>query len=157
MAELRLDHVNVVVGDVDRSLTFYRECLGLAPVMDRVLDGAWFERLTGMDKARARCVILQSDAGGCRVELLQFLGEDDQPLPANSRPATVGLRHFSIRVEAIEPIAAALHERLGQTVDIVEVPADIVRGGKRMAYVHDPDGAIVELSEYSEADPVFCG
>lgn len=157
MADLSLDHVNVVVAGVDRSLAFYRDCLGLAPVMDRVLDGAWFERLTGMAGARARCVILQSEGGGCRVELLQFLGEDGLPLPANSLPATAGLRHFSIRVADIDAIARALHERLGQKVDIVEVPADIVRGGKRMAYVRDPDGAIVELSQYREANPVFCG
>jgi len=153
----RLDHVNVVVLDVDRSLAFYDACLGLRPVMDRILEGPWFERLTGMPDARARCVILQGPGGGCRVELLQFLAQDGHALPANQWPATPGLRHFAVRVDAIDPIVATLKNRLGITVDIVEVPADIVRGGKRMVYVRDPDGAIVELSQYAEAEPNFCG
>jgi catechol 2,3-dioxygenase-like lactoylglutathione lyase family enzyme len=152
-----LDHVNVVVRDVERSLVFYEACLGLKPVMDRVLEGPWFEKLTEMDGARARCVILQNPAGGCRIELLQFVGQDGAPLPANRLPATPGLRHFAVRVEAIDPIATALRARLNIAVEVVDVPPDIVRGGKRMAYVRDPDGAIVELSQYAEARPEFCG
>ena len=68
-----------------------------------------------------------------------------------------GLRHFALRVDAIEPIAAAVLQRFGMAVEVIEVPADIVRGGKRMAYLRDPDGAIVELSQYAEAEPAFCG
>ncbi len=157
MTDLHLDHVNVVVLDMRRSLTFYSDCLGLQPLMDRVLEGAWFQRLTGLPEARARCVILQSAGGGCRVELLQYLGRDDRPLDANTVPATPGLRHFAIRVKAIDPILEAARELLGIGAEVIEVPADIVRGGKRMAYLRDPDGAIVELSQYAEAEPSFCG
>ena len=157
MSALRLDHVNVVVLDIQRSLAFYQGCLVMLPIMDRVLEGAWFERLTGMTKARARCVILQSPGGGCRIELLQYLGRDSRSLADNQLPATPGLRHFALRVDAIEPIAAAVLQRFGMAVEVIEVPADIVRGGKRMAYLRDPDGAIVELSQYAEAEPAFCG
>lgn len=139
-----LDHVNVVVSDPERSAAFYGRLLGLAPVMDRVLDGAWFETLTGIPGARARCIILDAPDGGCRVELLAFMGADGIPLPVNSVPSTVGLRHFAIRVGDLAPCLAALDV----PPPVVEVPRDIVPVGKRMAYVTDPDGAIVELAEY---------
>lgn len=139
-----LDHVNVVVTDPERSVAFYRRLLGVAPVMDRVLDGDWFETLTGLPGARARCIILDAPEGGCRIELLAFLGDDGRPLPSGSVASTVGLRHFAVRVPDLDACLAALDA----PPPVVEVPRAIVPVGKRMAYVTDPDGAIVELAEY---------
>lgn len=141
---VHLDHVNVVVGEPERSIAFYGRLLGLSVIMDRMLDGLWFEEVTGIAGARARCVILDAPGGGCRVELLAYCDADGAPLPANSRPSTVGLRHFAVRVANIEACLATLDE----PPLIIAVPRDIVPLGKRMAYVRDPDGAIVELAEY---------
>lgn len=144
-----LDHVNVVVSDIERSRDFYTRLLDLRPVMDRMLDGPWFEALTGIDAARARCVILDAKDGGCRVELLRF-----EPKGADfadgAHPATAGLRHFALRVADLE----ACLSRLDAAPPVVEVPREIVPVGKRMAYVVDPDGAIVELAEYG-GEPAF--
>lgn len=139
-----LDHVNVVVSDVDRSVAFYGRLLGVSVVMDRVLEGAWFESVTGRPGARARCVILDVPGGGCRIELLAFDGPADGPLASNTLPATIGLRHFAVRVDDIEACLATLDD----PPLILTVPREIVPVGKRMAYVRDPDGAIVELAEY---------
>ncbi|CAA7620262.1 VOC family protein [Magnetospirillum sp. SS-4] len=152
-----LDHVNVVVTDMDRSVAFYASVLGLAPVMDRLLSGDWFEHVTGIASARARCVILDAPGGGCRIELLQFTapgGRADAPPPA-ARPSSIGLRHLAIRVADLDARLAALKALCGQEAAVAEVPADIVRGGKRMCYVRDPDGAIVELCEYGAERPEF--
>ena len=150
-----LDHVNVVTTDMDRALAFYADGLGLRVVMDRVLDGDWFATLTGRPEARARCVILDAPQGGCRIELLQF----DRPgpdHPANRLPATPGLRHLALRVDDLDASLAALAASCGIAAQPVEVPRAIVRGGKRMAYVHDPDGVLVELCQYSGGMPDFC-
>ena len=140
----RLDHVNIVVSDIDRSAAFYGHLLGLSVIMDRMLEGPWFEDVTGITGARARCVILGAPGGNCRVELLRYEGADGAALPANSHVATPGLRHFAVRVDNIEACLSTLAE----PPLIIAVPADIVPVGKRMAYVRDPDGAIVELAEY---------
>lgn len=145
-----LDHVNVVVGDPDRSVAFYTHLLSLTVVMDRMLEGVWFEDVTGIAGARARCIILDAPGGGCRVELLAYLDHDGTPLPVNSRPATPGLRHFAVRVDNIEACLSGLDD----PPLIIAVPHHIVPSGKRMAYVHDPDGTIVELAEYA-ATPNF--
>jgi catechol 2,3-dioxygenase-like lactoylglutathione lyase family enzyme len=149
-----LDHVNVVTADMERSLAFYAGGLGLTVVMDRMLDGDWFARLTGREGARARCVILDAPAGTCRIELLQFDPAAAVPAPG-SHPATVGLRHLALRVDDLDARLATLAARCGITAEAVEVPRDIVTGGKRMAYLHDPDGVVVELCEYGDGGPQF--
>ncbi len=152
-----LDHVNVVVTDMERSVAFYATVLGLVPVMDRVLDGAWFERVTGIAAARARCVILDAPGGGCRIELLEFAqAHRTGASPAASLPATTGLRHLAIRVTDLDSRIAVLRAQYGQEAMVVAVPMDIVKSGKRMCYILDPDGAIVELCEYGAERPEFC-
>lgn len=152
-----LDHVNVVVTDMDRSVTFYCSILGLVPVMDRMLDGEWFQRVAGIAAARARCVILDAPGGGCRVELLEFAqAHRTDASPAASLPATTGLRHLAIRVTDLDRRIAVLKARYGQEAMVAAVPMDIVKSGKRMCYILDPDGAIIELCEYGAERPEFC-
>ncbi|CUW39916.1 putative glyoxalase-like domain [Magnetospirillum sp. XM-1] len=146
------DHVNVVVTDMERSIRFYATLLGLRTVMDRPLDGDWFERVTGLAGARARCVILAAPDGSCRIELLQF---ESSATAQPALPSTPGLRHVALRVGDLDQCLAILAEQFGQKASPVEVPKDIVRGGKRMCYIRDPDGAIIELCQYGLEQPEF--
>lgn len=146
----RLDHVNVVVSDAERSIAFYSRLLGLSVIMDRMLEGPWFEAVTGVTGARARCIILDAPGGGCRIELLAFDPTGAGPLGPNALPTTLGLRHVAVRVDDIDACLATLAD----PPPIIAVPRDIVPVGKRMAYVRDPDGAIVELAEYG-GEPSF--
>jgi catechol 2,3-dioxygenase-like lactoylglutathione lyase family enzyme len=142
-----IDHVNVVVADIAVSTAFYCRLLDVTVIMDRWLEGRWFETLTGIPGARAHCIILDRPQGGCRVELLAF---DGAQTAARSTPRTLGLRHFAIRVPDLDSCLA----RLPAPPAIVEVPREIVPVGKRMVYVTDPDGAIIELAEYG-GTPTF--
>lgn len=152
MALLGHDHVNVVVTDMERSIRFYSALFGLGIVMDRPLSGDWFERVTGLDDAKARCVILATPDGTCRIELLQF--EARQPTEA-TLPSTPGLRHLALRVDDLGACLETLHRQFGQTVTATQVPDHIIRGGKAMCYIRDPDGAIIELCQYGLEQPEF--
>ncbi|MDA8233154.1 MAG: VOC family protein [Magnetospirillum sp.] len=156
MAAPVFDHVNIVTRDLGRSLDFYTRGLGLVAVMDRMLEGRWFERLAGADGACARCVILDAPGGGCRIELLAFDAADGEHSSAVGDPTTLGLRHLALRVADLDARLATLRTAFGIDAQVVEVPRDIVKSGKRMAYLHDPDGVLVELCEYGEGGPVFC-
>ena len=153
MASLGLDHVNVVVTDMERSIRFYASLLGLKVVMDRPLEGDWFEQVTGLAGARARCVILAAPNGACRIELLEY--ETGECAPAAAPPSAAGLRHMALRVDDMDACLTILHHEFGQSVAATEVPKDIVRGGKRMCYIRDPDGAIIELCQYGLEQPEF--
>jgi catechol 2,3-dioxygenase-like lactoylglutathione lyase family enzyme len=152
----RLDHLNVVVSDMERSIAFYQTLLGLAPIMDRRLDGAWFEQVTGILGAAARCVILDAPGGGCRIELLRFETLGAQALPSASLPSSIGLRHLAVRVDDLDACLERLTRTHGTAITPVHVPMDIVKSGKRMCYISDPDGAVVELCEYGGDKPEFC-
>ncbi|EME70762.1 lactoylglutathione lyase [Paramagnetospirillum caucaseum] len=152
MALLGHDHVNIVVTDMERSIRFYAALFGLGVVMDRPLQGEWFERVTGLTGARARCVILAAPDGACRIELLEFA---DAPPAQAAVASTPGLRHLALRVDDLDACLAALAGQFGQRVEPIEVPQDIVRGGKRMCYIRDPDGAMVEVCQYGLEQPEF--
>ena len=148
----RLDHLNVVVADIAASTRFYQTLFGLTVTLDCELSGPWFEAVTGIPGARAHCVILAGADPGFRVELLRYLAPPGRPEPATSRLATEGLRHFAVRVADIEA-SLALARSLGYAggVEPVEVPFSILPAGKRMAYLRDPDGVVVELAEYGRS------
>ncbi|MEI6558192.1 MAG: VOC family protein [Rhodospirillaceae bacterium] len=145
----RLDHLNIVVADLAESVRFYQTLFGLTIALDRTLAGGWFEAVTGLAGARARCVILCGADPGLRIELLHYLAPPGGAEPATRRPATQGLRHFAVRVGDIDA-ALALARALGyaEGVEPVLVPMSILPAGKRMAYLSDPDGVILELAEY---------
>jgi diaminopimelate decarboxylase len=142
----RLDHTGVTVGDLDRSLRFYRDLLGL-PVRAQGEDGGpHLAAITGLEGARVRFADL--DAGGGRlVELLQYLTPVAAPAPAP--PNAAGSGHLGIQVA---DVAAAAERLRGAGVTIrsrgpVAIEDDGDWAGVTCLYATDPDGFTVELIE----------
>jgi glyoxylase I family protein len=146
---MKLDHVNIVVNDMARAERFYGELLGLRRGFERVLEGEWIERVTGLPGARAHCVFYEPAAGG-RLELLQYLSPHGEPLTPNSFPYTPGIRHLAFEVDDLD----ALCERLRAAgVALVSAPVTVPfrvadAGRKRLCYFHDPEGVLLEVAEY---------
>jgi catechol 2,3-dioxygenase-like lactoylglutathione lyase family enzyme len=68
-----LDHVNIVVSDIERSVDFYQRFLNLSRGFEVRLEGAWIETVTGIAGSRAHCVFMEASGGSARLELLQYL------------------------------------------------------------------------------------
>jgi catechol 2,3-dioxygenase-like lactoylglutathione lyase family enzyme len=137
-------HSAVIASDVDVSLRFYRDGLGLEVLMDHEFDGDW-RTLFGAPADRLRSVFLgdldSSDAG--IVELVTFgAGGDggDAPEPAPPRCGFF-LLSFFVDVEATLARLAALG--FDQPARRIRVPGP--GGDVDMATVRDPDGVLVEL------------
>lgn len=146
---MRINHINIVTTNMDKSVAFYEGTLGLKRVWEGDLEGAWFDTLTALAGAKARCVFLQDADGGVRIELLQYAKPLGGMLPNNSLPNTQGIRHIAFEVPDID----AVFEKLlvaGTPVksEPVEVPFPVAGATKRLFYAMDPDGVIVEIASY---------
>jgi glyoxylase I family protein len=127
--------VCIGVSDVDRSLAFYRELLGMDVVFDVELEGPSLEAVTGREGAKGRMV--GGLIGGVMVELLG-LGD----APEGSRGPRIGYTNISFRIADLDAAYARVLE-LGHQPG--QEPVDI--GGVRMFFVSDPDGTPIELIE----------
>jgi glyoxylase I family protein len=149
---MTLNHLNIVVSDMDKSLVFYVGVLNMRVTFEIMLEGEWIEQVVGLPGARARCVFIVPDGGvtnGGRIELLQYLTPTGAHLPENSLANTLGLRHFALEVDDIW----VWHEKLtlagtNSIAPPVSVPFQLAGMQKRLCYCHDPDGVIVEICDY---------
>ena len=147
-----IDHLNIVVANLERSLRFYTELLGFTPTKEAWLEGEWIERIVGLKGVKARAVFIVPPGGEPRIELLHYVAPAGVSPPENSRSNTLGLRHFALRVDDIDAVVPKLRAA-GVEVwgEPVRVPGGVVQfdtGSKRLVYLLDPDGVIVELAEY---------
>jgi glyoxylase I family protein len=149
---MRVNHVNIVVADMDRSLAFYVGLLGMRVTFEIDLVGDWIDAVTGLHGVSARCVFCQPSGGGCRFELLEYHAPTGEALDPNRLANTVGLRHVALETGELDLLYSRLIAAGVSAVSPpVTVPFTIVDGlQKRLCYVHDPDGVLVEICEYIE-------
>lgn len=122
-----LEHVNLTVSDLDRSVAFYRELLDL--------HVRWQGKaLTGGGLVRAAHV------GTDRCYLALF--EAGRPGRAAQDYSVAGVNHFGFVVEDLDGAT----ERLARLGAEPHLEADYAPG--RRLYFRDPDGVEVELVEY---------
>ena len=150
-----IDHVNIVVADLTRSVRFYTEVLGFRKTADVVMEGEWIERIIGLKGVKGLVAFVEPPDGGLRLELLEYRAPAGATLSENSRANTIGVRHIAFRVDGIEAMAAKLRAA-GVTLfsDPVKVPPGVVKfaaGDKLLCYFLDPDGVVLELCEYGRA------
>jgi glyoxylase I family protein len=147
-----IDHINIVVADLERSVKFYTEVLGFRKTHDVYMEGDWIEAIIGLRGVKGLVAFVEPPGGGVRIELLQYQAPVGVALPQNSRANTRGLRHVALRVDDITAMTTKLRAA-GVTLfsDPVRVPAGVVKfaaGDKTLVYFLDPDGVILELAEY---------
>jgi glyoxylase I family protein len=135
VAIANFSHLCVGVSDIDRSLAFYTEVLGMDVVFDVELDGAGLDAVTGMADGKGR--MIGGLIGGTMVELLS-LGD----IPAVPEGAHLGYTNMSFRVEDLDAAHAALQRHQG-----VRITPPVEVAGLRMLFVYDPDATPIELIE----------
>lgn len=143
-----LHHAALCVRDLDASLRFYRDGLGLDVLMDHTFDGDW----PALFEARSRTLrsvflgdATTPDAG--IVELVAFeSGAEDGPPP---RPPATGFFLLSFFVAVEDTLARLRGLGLGGQARRAGQPAP--QGEVAMATVRDPDGVLVELIEAGRA------
>lgn len=134
----RIHHAAICVADLDASLRFWREGLGLELLMDQRFEGDW-PTLLKAPGTSLRAVFLgdPADPHAGIVELIE-LGDVDRGSSADG-PATTGFLLLSL----VTDLEAAL--RRLDALGLGGPPRRIVAMGVAIAVVRDPDGVLVEL------------
>lgn len=133
-----LNHVGLTVSDLERSIEFYRDTVGMKLTTRVRIGGDWFDTLT--HNRGADIDVAQLDLGAFTLQLVQYLAAGGEVLALGHNQ--VGNPHLCIDVEDVEAkrravVAAGRFE----PTPIV----DIMGSGTRSFYIADPDGVPVEF------------
>lgn len=144
-------HGGIAVSDMERSLAFYRDVLGLEMHFDVVLDAVEYVRaLLGVEMRDCRVVYLRVPGSeGVFVELLEYRGTDGRPVTPRSWDPGTGHLCFHVS-DAVELHRRARAAGFGVRSDSVQVIPVGPNRGALAAYLLDPDGYHVELFQRAE-------
>ncbi len=138
-----MNHVSFTVSDLERSVRFYTETLGLS-LIDRALrDTGFSESVTGVEGAELDIAYIQGP-GDCNLELIQYLSPAGDRLPTSMHH--VGRAHICF---VVSDFSAALSALRAEGVHFASKGKCIVPAGpnkgKGVVYFHDPDGYTIEF------------
>ena len=141
----RFNHFNVSVSDMDRSIGFYRDVLGLNLRGRGVVRYQHLDRIIGLEGTEIEWAELDIPGGGM-IELFRYVHPTGSPVdPAVNNSGTT---HFALEVSDID-LAYADLARAGARIQS-SAPVTIPFGdwaGWRCLYARDPDGVTIELSQ----------
>ena len=138
----RMDHVGVVVDDLEAAKAFFVE-LGLRVQAEWQVEGDWADRIVNLDGLRSDVAMLETPDGHGRLELSKFHAPPSPAGDARAPSNALGLRHVTFEVDDLDAALAGARAHGGELVGEVETYRDIYR----LCYLRGPEGIIVELAE----------
>ena len=141
-------HVTIRVSDLDRSIPFYRDVLGLEQVFDVKLAGGGLDEVTGGSGMAGRMVGFLVPGNGVMVELICFANRDMRRDDAGNRLGYGNrLRNTKTHCRVgVDDLDAAYQSLLDLGVKPDQRPVEV--GGVRMFFVADPDGTRIEIIDF---------
>ncbi len=128
----KIDHIGIAVKNLEESLKFYQETLGLD--------------LTGIEVVEEQKVrVAFLPIGDTEIELLEST-DPEGPIARHIEKRGQGVQHLAVRVENIEAAIAEMKEKGIRMID--EVPR-YGAGGAKIAFCHPKStgGVLIELTE----------
>lgn len=135
------NHVGLSVSDLEQSLRFYGDLLGLETRFLGEFGGPHYERVLGIANAKGRVAVME--LGSLRLELFEFSTPNPRPAAIDRPVSDVGLTHFCVEVSDID----AVYLRLAQGGVSFHCPPTDFDGAAKATYGRDPDGNVFELWE----------
>ena len=145
----RIYHVGLTVSDMDRSIAFYRDILGLQFLGEILMEGPETEAMFQKKGCRARVAYLNGSekAEMPPLELIQFL--ESRISKQSSDLFTTSVSEICFYTDNIEKMYQHLQK---QGVVCLSAPqsfdfSDAGFGKSRAFYFRDPDGIILEMMQ----------
>lgn len=125
-----INHVAVVVDDMEKSLSFWRDALGIP-----------LHELRDVPAEKSQVAFLP--LAGAEVELVQPT-TDDSGIAKYLAKRGPGMHHLCLEVDDIEGMMAVLHEK---NIRLINEQPRVAADGKKYAFVHPEStgGVLVEL------------
>ncbi len=147
-----IHHVSFTVTDLERTVDFYQNVVGMRLVGRKHrqagdLGTALFGEEAREDRG-AEILIADMELGGTRVEFIQYVQPATKPYPGD--PSVAGSAHIAILTRDIESEIRRLQAAGVRFHTPVRTLRDPGRPEWRWCYFRDPDGICVELVESGE-------
>ena len=139
----RLDHISVVVEDLLGAVAFFT-ALGMTVEGEAPIEGAWVDRVNGIENIQVDIVMMQIPDGHGKLELTKFRNPELVKIePAVAPPNALGLRSIMFAVESVDETVARLRAHGGELIGEVVQYENLYR----LCYMRGPAGIIVSLAE----------
>jgi catechol 2,3-dioxygenase-like lactoylglutathione lyase family enzyme len=135
-------HTSFTVANLEKSLKFFRDQLGLEVLFAREIGDAYFGRIVGLPGCRVKAALLRIPGSTHHLELFEYVTPAGQS--CRPRPCDPGSCHLSFLVDDLP----GLYQRLREQVDFVSEPVLIEAGPNRGGYgvyACDPGGILIEF------------
>jgi catechol 2,3-dioxygenase-like lactoylglutathione lyase family enzyme len=136
----KFHHYGVTVSNMNESLEFYEDTLGLRIADEFSLDGVPFQRFVGVEDAAAEIRFL--DAGTCAIELLEYATPQGGDANAGVTSNDIGASHICLEVDDVHDA----FEEIVTEYDFISRPQTL-ENGATVVNVLDPDDNVVQLIE----------
>jgi glyoxylase I family protein len=138
------NHTSFTVSSLDRSVAFFRDCLGFELVSRAPRDPAIVRQITGVPDADMEIAFLR--APGHTLELIEYKAPKAKGR-VEARPCDTGFAHLALNVDDAQ---AAVDAVAAFGVKAISAPVAINAGpnkGRKVVYVRDWDGVTLEFIE----------
>ncbi|MBP2642586.1 MAG: Lactoylglutathione lyase and related lyase [Firmicutes bacterium] len=140
---ITMDHTSFTVSDMEKSIAFYRDMLGMKVEWDSKAEGIVFkgpecDQITGCPGTEQRLVFMALGSG--RIELVEFT-PGGKPLVGNIT-SDIGAAHVCFKTDNIQE----LYQKLVKNNVRLHCSPQHVGFGWTM-YFRDPDGIILEAAQ----------
>lgn len=136
-----LGHVALSVSNMQRSLEFYRDLLGMEVLMDLDASDDRIGRVIGIPDAK--CQIVHLKLGNAVLELFEYYAPAGQNKARTMRQCDHGLIHIGFEVTDFHKHVEQLKKN---NVKLLGEPVEF-RPGVWIVYFQGPDGEVCELRQ----------
>lgn len=135
--------IGVVVADLERSLDFYVNCIGMVKTGSFTIN-AEFSKRSGLANGVPTDVTmlkLENSPGATDWKLMSFGKKASHPKPKFIQDDT-GMQYITLNVKALNPIIERLQQMKVPLLGSTPTP---LNGTSHFVLVQDPDGTFIEL------------
>ena len=146
MDAIGISHIAICVRDLDKSLAFYRDILGMRVTSDRIQDTTTggLPHVYKHPRKTRRQVRLMYGKGDTTPTLTMTSHPGDEPDGDPIKLDQIGISHLSFSVPDVKALAEELTSKGVQLAGPLEARTD-AQGNLSNFYVYDPDGILIQF------------